>query len=184
MDLSRREKYIAIAALATVLILVLDQYAVTPVMDQLQEVAAEKAALVAQLSEAQSLFKRQRLHAARWRGMLESGMKRKPEEAESAIFHALREWSRQSGLSGSAVKPGKTDEQPDLVRLSFQVAAAGRMKTVAKFLWLIETATVPIRIEQLQLGARKDGEDDLSLQLKLSSICLPAPAIAKTSRKE
>jgi len=184
MDLSRRERNIAIAALATVLILLLDRYAVTPIMAGLERGAAEKAALTEELREAQSLFKRQRLHAARWRKMLDSGLKRKPEEAESAIFHALRGWSKQSGLSLSAVKPGKTDDQPDLVRISFQVTAAGRMKAVAKFLWLIETASVPIRIEQLQLGARKDGEDDLSLQLKLSSICLPAPAIAKTSRKE
>jgi hypothetical protein len=30
-----------------------------------------------------------------------------------------------------------------------------------------------VRIAELQLGARKEGMDDLSLQLRISALCLP-----------
>ena len=105
--------------------------------------------------------------------MLAFGLKRPTGEAESAVFHALREWSQESRLTLSSVKPGKATTQGDLVALTFQVAGTGPMRSVAGFLWRVENARLPVRIEQLQLGSRKDGEDDLSLQLRLSAICLP-----------
>ena len=183
MKLSTREKRIAAAALLTVLILFLDQYALAPLLSGLAETRAEKAALAAQLGEAEGLFNRQRIHAKRWRGMVESGVTRSPEEAESAMFHAVREWSHESGLSLSSVKPGKSERVGHMVELTFQVAGAGVMRSVARFLWHIETAAIPVRIEQLQIGSRRDGVDDLSVQLRLSSICAP-PASKDTHAKE
>ena len=103
-------------------------------------------------------------------------------QAESQVLHALRDWSQDSRLTLSSVKPGKVVERGELLEMSFQAAGTGSMSAVSRFLWRIETARLPIRIHQLQLGARKEGSDDLSLQLSLSSLCLPgarAPAAGK-----
>jgi len=183
MILSGREKLIALAALVTVAVLLLDWYVLTPVLDRHAELVAERQALTAELAEAQSLFRRQRLLSRKWRQMLDSGMTTGLAGAESQVLHALRDWSQESRLTLSSVKPGKVVERGDLFEMSFQAAGTGSMNAVARFLWHIETASLPIRIQQLQLGARREGTDDLSLQLSLSVLCLPA-AGEHTAEKE
>ena len=173
MGLSKRERYIAAATVLAVLVLVGDQYALTPLLESRESQQTERAVLTEELGRAAALFRRQGLYRKKWREMVEAGMRREPPEAEGAVYHALREWSKKSGLALASVKPVKVATRGDLVEVSFQVAGAGRMAQAARFLWLVETAAMPLRIEQLQIGSRKDGVDDLSLQLKLSSICLP-----------
>ena len=177
MGLSKRELYIAVATVLAVLILAVDHYALTPFLESREIQQAERALLTEDLQKAAALFRRQGLYRKKWRRMVETGMRREPAEAESAVYHALQEWSKKSGLALASVKPVKVAARGDLVEISFQVAGAGRMAQAARFLWMVETAALPLRIEQLQIGSRKDGADDLSLQLKLSSICLP-PSLA------
>jgi hypothetical protein len=44
------------------------------------------------------------------------------------------------------------------------------MYAVSRFLWRVETAKVPIRVKEMQLGSRKEGADDLTLTLRLSTL--------------
>lgn len=178
MDLSKREKLVALAALGAVFILLFDYYAVSPALSAFEEARSERAELEAEMAEAEALFSRQRVQANRWNRMVESGMRRSPEEAESAMFRAVRDWSRESGLSLSSLNPGRSNEVGDMVELNFQVTGSGGMRSVARFLWLVENAELPVKVEQLQVTARRDGVDDLSLQVSLSSVCMP-PSVAQ-----
>jgi len=184
MNLTRREKYVALTAALAIVVLLLDSYALTPVLEYRENVRTQKQVLLTDLIKASGAFQRQRVLARKWQTMLASGLKRPPEEAESAIFHALRDWSQDCRFDLSSVKPDKPKTDGDLTEIAFQVAGTGTMRSVARFLWKIETASVPLRIEQLQLGSRKDGVDDLSLQLRLSSICIHQPGGAPNRVKE
>ena len=183
MGLSKREQYIAVATVLAILVLAADHYALAPLLEGRESQQAERAVLTEDLARAAALFRRQGLYRKRWRQMVETGMRRETPEAESAIYHALQDWSKKSGLALASVKPVKVAERGDLVEISFQVAGAGRMAEAARFLWMMETAALPLRIEHLQIGSRKDGVDDLSLQLKLSSICLPPSLAGKKAGK-
>jgi len=55
------------------------------------------------------------------------------------------------------------------------------MNAIARFLWRVETAGIPIRLKELQLGSRKEGTDDLTLQLRLSTLYQATPSPAPTS---
>ena len=45
------------------------------------------------------------------------------------------------------------------------------MRAVTGFLWRLENASFPVRVAELQIGTRKEGADDLSLQLRISALC-------------
>ena len=173
MILSKREAYIAAAAILTIVVLALDWYVLTPVLDRQAALEAEEQTLLGDLAEARALFKRRVLLGRKWRELLDAGMGRGVAEAESQVLHALRDWSQASRLTLTSLKPEKVTERDDLLEMSFQAAGTGPMSAIAGFLWRIESARIPIRIERLQLGARREGADDLSLQLSLSSLCLP-----------
>ena len=47
------------------------------------------------------------------------------------------------------------------------------MRAVARFLWEMESADLPLRIHDVQLGSRTEGRDDLSVQLHFSTLYAP-----------
>ena len=44
------------------------------------------------------------------------------------------------------------------------------MQQIARFLWHIQTANIPVRISELTLSTRKEGTDDLQLSMTLATM--------------
>ncbi len=174
MVLSKRERYVVAVTIIAVSVLVLDRYIVTPFLDGRAQIEAERESLLREMQSAMNQFARRRQMEREWKEMLEAGLKRDASEAESQVLHAVRNWSQESGLMLSSVKPERIAEEGDLQEIMFQAAGTGSMRSVAQFLWQLETAPLPLRVKELQLGSRKEVADDLSLQLRISALYLPA----------
>jgi len=174
MILSKRERLIIAATLIVVGAAVLYNYVVTPLLDRLDALEAEKQRMLGKMDWARDLLDRQHRLGPKWKEMTAAGLKRDPAEAESQILHAVRDWSTEAGLRLTSLKPERLPEKKTLQEISFQAVGTGSMNAVARFLWRIETAKVPIRVKELQLGCRKEGTDDLTLQLRLSTLYLAA----------
>ena len=173
MTFSKRERII-FAALAAVLgVLVLDWWIVTPLFDRSAEVEARKAVLLSEMANAENLLGRRRVVEPRWRSMLADGMKRDPAEAESQVLHALGEWADDAGLDLVSLKPERSTKETLLPEIDFRASGTGSMAAVSRFLWRLETATIPVKVKALQVGSRKEGQDDLSLQVQISTLYFP-----------
>jgi Tfp pilus assembly protein PilO len=181
--LSKRERYVAIAAIIVVTLLVADRYIVSWFLDRRAKVEAERQSLLGEMERATSLFKRRKLMDQKWQEMVSGGLESDASKAESQVLHAVRNWSQECGLVLSSVKPEHTVGQGNLQEIMFMVAGTGTMSSVGQFLWRIETASLPLKIKEIQLGSRKEDADDLSLQLRLSALYLPAEAQAPTAEK-
>ena len=63
------------------------------------------------------------------------------------------------------------------ILLIFIAGFGTTMLSIANLLWSMETATIPVRVNDLQILPRKEGTNDLTLQLTVSTLCLlPEPA--------
>ena len=115
--------------------------------------------------------------------MLTGSLKRDPAEAESQILHALGNWSEQTGLNLSALRPERSTEKTDMPEITFHISGSGSMDSISQFVWCLETAEIPIKVKVLNLGSRKEGTDDLSLQLRFSTLYLDneTPSIVVTN---
>jgi len=173
MVFTRREKIIIAATVAAICLLVLDFYALRPLLRRRSAVVAEKARVVAELARARSLLNRRRLLGPKWRDMLDNGMMRDPTEAESQVLRLLRKWSTEAGVSISSLRPERSAEKSKLPEITIHVAGTGSMAGVSRLLWQVETAQAPLKIKMLQLGSRKNGTDDLSINLKVSTLYVP-----------
>ena len=190
MVLSKRERYMAVATLCVVAILILDRLILTPVQDRRDAVAVQTQQVLTDLERSRVLFARNRQLAPKWQAMLEAGLKSAPSEAESQVLHAIRNWSTEAGLSLSSLRPEGVKEKGKLREMTFMASGTGRMSAVAGFLWRLESSAIAIRITEVQLGSRKEGTDDLSLQLRISVLCqtaqpqTPAQVAASPTTKE
>jgi hypothetical protein len=172
---SKRERYILIATVAVVGLLILDWFIVGPLL------ARKKALDVAieEVREKQHRGDRIMASARRatpaWNQMVQDRLKKDASEAESQVLHSVRDWAQDAGMSLSSMKPERTEKDKEFVRTSFRATGVGGMAQISRFLWNLQSSDIPIRITDLQIVSRKDGTDELSLQLGMSTTWLAPP---------
>ena len=171
MVLSKRERILAIATIAVVGFLVLSKFLIDPVADRFKQREMRKQQLLLELNEAQNLLQRRRLLEKKWKTLLSDGL-RNEVEAESRVARALDGWSRQARLTLSSVKPERVASDKGFKEMTFAVAGTGTLEAIAQFLWQIETAPLPIKVKDIQLGSTSESGQSMSLQLRLSALCL------------
>ena len=190
MVLSKRERYVFGAAIGLLGLLAADHLVLGPLLQRRSRMDAERAALAAELARDHKLLQSRRELLPLWQAM-QLSLRSSPAEAESQILHLVRDAAEESGLDLSLLKPERLADKSRLPQVAFQAAGAGALKSVSHFLWRLETAQVPLRITELQLNSRKEGTDDLSVQLRLSTLCRPdrapptaAPGASPPTREE
>jgi len=169
--LSKRERIIAIVAVAAVGFLVLNKFLIGPIADRVNQLETRKQQLLVELNEAQNLFQRRRLLEKEWKMVLADGLQNEVE-AESKIARAIDGWSREAMLTLSSVKPDRAASDKGLAEITFVVAGTGTLEAVAQFLWRVETAPLPIKVKDMQLGSSNESGQSMSVQLRLSAVCL------------
>jgi Tfp pilus assembly protein PilO len=176
MILSRRERLIAVVLLSAVGLLVVDRYVWTPVAEYRDELAADRAEALRELERATRLFRDRREHARSWNEMLAAGVSDDPGAAESRLLHQVREWAAESGLTLSSVRPARETRDPRFHRITLHATGTGNMRSVSQFLWRLERAETPLNVSEVQLSSRRDGQDDLMLTIRISTLFLnPEP---------
>lgn len=186
MVLTTRERIIALATFLVVGVLVLDRFILTPGWHRLQAAENQKQELRAQVVEAQNLIERRRILERKWQPLLSDGL-RSDAEAESRVARALDEWSADTRLMLTSVKPERVAGDKGLKEMTFMVAGKGRLDAVAHFLYKVETTEMPIKVKDMQLGSAGESGDSISLQLTLSALYLgtaPAPAQEQSQTKQ
>jgi hypothetical protein len=172
--LSKRERYVAIATVAAVGILALDRFALDPLMASKTRLDTQVAKCQQNFDKARRLFANSRRKGHLWAEMQNNGLRRRDAaEAESQVLNSIREWAQDAGMSLSSVKPERTEKEKDFAKSTFRATGTGGMSQISRFIWHLETATIPLRVSDVQINSRKEGTDDLTVQLGISTIYLP-----------
>ncbi len=171
MVLSKRERIILIATLASVGLFIANRFVIEPVQARLNELESQRQQLLGDLNEGQLLMGNHRRMQDKWKTMLSDGL-RSDAEVESRILGALREWSGAAGLALSSIRPERVSSEKGLQEIILSVAGKGTLDSVARFVWQVETASLPVKIKDMQLGSSSESGDSMSLQLHLSALYL------------
>jgi len=172
--LSKREKSIAIITFAALAILGLDQLIVDPLLARKANVESLISAKQDEMDAANRLFTVSRRANQKWAQMQTGGLRREAADAENLLYTSVRDWAADSGLTVSSQKAERTEKEKDLTRVTLRATGTGSMQQIGRFLWHIQNASVPVRINELVLNSRKEGTDDLAIQIAISTIYLPA----------
>lgn len=150
--------------------LLADKVVFTPALAKFRETENHKQTLLAQINEARSLFERRRLMERKWKAMVADGLQN-DAEAESRMVRALDKWSQEARLTLTSLKPERLASDKGLKEMTFVVVGRGRLDAMARFLWQIETAELPVKVKYVVLGA-SEADESMSLELGLSSLYL------------
>ena len=181
MVLSKRERLIAIAVVAVLGVLALDQIVVSPLLARSDDLDAQIMAAQEDMLEAQDLFRDSRRRGREWALVSRDALKRNASEAEGQLLTRVREWAQDAGVGLTSLKPERDEKLKDFRQITLRATATGSVSTLGQFLHRIETATVPVRITDMTIATRKEGTDELTLNLGVATIYLP-PETAEVER--
>lgn len=176
MVLSRREKLVAVGAVAAVALLSLDRFVLSPFFQQRDQLQARINTARTQLARAQTMISRSREAKTEWRSRVAAGLKSDPAEAESQVLHALWRWAEEARLDRPQRKPDRLPHKGRLGVIAFQASGTGRLDGVRRLLWQLQTTSLPLRISEVTITSRKEGTDDLTFQFRLSTLYVPPEA--------
>ncbi len=181
-QLSKRERLIFIGTAIAIVLLILDQFAYNPLCDSLAGAQAARDKCREDLRGIHSNMEKQTQLAPKWRQMLQSGLKSDPEEAESQVLHALHQWAQDCRVKLTMLRSDRGQESASnspskkrLPEIAFHATGEGNLESLARLLWRMQSATMPIRVTKVQVNTPKEGIDNLSFQMDLSTIYAPSP---------
>jgi hypothetical protein len=189
--LSQREKFVAIAFGAIAVLAIVYWVVLSPLMDWSDRIDKDIAAAHDVQSKDASLSHKLAQLTKVWDDMKKNGLKTDVSEAQSQLSHAINEWAAQSGVAVTSTHseaPTLVDQRSGFTQVIYQVTGTGTTSGVAKLLYQIESAKIPIRIDNLRVASKKDGADDLEIQLNVSTLTMPStperPPVAAVSTFE
>ncbi len=172
MGLSQRERIIVLVTIFAVGALVADRLVLAPITNGLGELKAERQKVSDQVRKAKNLLQEKQ---QRERKKAASAGFRSDAEAESGVAKALDKWAEDARLALSSVKPDRVaGGDKGLKEILFVIAGKGSLDAVAWFLYQVETSELPIKVKHMQLGSTSEAGDNMSLELRISTLYLAA----------
>jgi len=168
--MSKREKALVFGTLGVLLLLAADYYVLSPFLERQELLQAQREQILSDIGRARKLVNERKELAPKWNSLVSNGLKGGPSEAEGQVLHALKDWAKETGLTLSSIKPDLPESKEQLKEIHVQATGTGPLDGVAKFLWKMQSAAFPLKVVEFQLGSRTDGADDLSLQIKASTL--------------
>lgn len=170
MVLSKRERYIAIATVATLSLVVL-YYGLIDGWIQERNDLGDKIQGAQTAINAGNLSKTRVLSINPiWQAHLKSTLKSDASTTETQLFDSVVEWGRQSGVNLSINKQDRIDKDKDFSKITLRATGKCNMATLRRLLFKIETAEIPVRVSDITVSSNKDGLDDLQVQFTVGSI--------------
>jgi hypothetical protein len=168
----------------SVLIFVGDYYVVEPWLSASADVAAQQAKVTDELRKAKSVFDTRRAVNDQWRALMQNGLTTNAADASVKTQHALTEWAGAARVNLESQKSDTPVQVGDFQQLRITITGSGSMAGIARLIWDIETGPLPLQMGEMRIQSRKDGTDDLGLQLTLTTLVYsPAPAPATPAKR-
>jgi hypothetical protein len=158
------------ALIAAGLIFVGDQLVFSPFMDWRDQLLVQRDVANDQLTDAHRILQLQEELKPLSRSMATS-LNADSSTVESRLLHLLHEWQQHAGVTDASFQRLRGINAHGYTCLTFSVSASGGMGPIATLLYNIETASIPLRIDNVRVTPKRDGKDDLQLRLNISTLC-------------
>ena len=175
MALTQREKMIALATGGAVVLLALQSTVIGPFMARSEQVDKDIDQARRETADRGDLFARRSRLQKVWDDLKRGGLSGDVPAAESQTANALYTWIQSARVAPVSLLPDRSTTEKEFQVSGYRFTGTGSTPAVAQLLWDIETAHIPVRLTDVQLGPRKEGSDELTAQLSISTLTTRQP---------
>lgn len=180
--LNKREKTMAVVVAAIIGLVVVYSFVIEPYFDARSDAQASFDKADTALHNADILFRREKKLRPVWTTLTANGLTSAPADAQQQLRTSLLTWIQESGVTLSNLTPDlpMPEKEKQFIRVGVKLSVTGPMSALAKLMYRLETAKIPLNVEDMQISQRKEAADDLQVTLSLSTLCLAPPEDSKS----
>jgi Tfp pilus assembly protein PilO len=175
METKNREKLLLIATGGCLVLLILNWLVISPLTASWHHRSDRIAALRKSLSDGAMLLRRQDSVRERWDRMSTNSLSSTPTVAEEQLFNAFDGWVRESSVTEGSFKPQLKDTDDNYSVMECHAEVTGTYSTIIRFLYDLEKDPMGLQVQDVELTARDDTGQQISLGLDVSGLLLPSP---------
>lgn len=173
INASNRQRLLIIVTVAALLLLIGDRVVVMPLTAAWRARTAEIARLQKNVTEGRGVVARDAATRARWAEMQAQALPKDPAQAEQELISAFDRWGRASNVELGSIKPQwKRGPGNRYSQLECRVDATGSISTLTRFLFEVEKSPMALRVDSVELNARDEFGQRLTLGLLVSGLRL------------
>jgi hypothetical protein len=172
MTLSKRETNIALGLGVTVLLVILWSVVLSPYLDAISVIKDGIKTSQKQWDDDNSVFSHRKHLEKVWTEITNGGLTADQSKAETQALNSASDWAYAAGVNITALKSERTTDAGPFLIIGFHVTGTASMSAIKRMLISFETATIPVRVNDMQITPVKEGTDNLTIQLSLSTLCL------------
>ena len=172
MKTENRQKFLLIGAIVVVSLLVADKIIVGPLVSGWKERTVRIAELKKFISQGQQLLQREDTIHHRWDNMRTNTLPDDVSLAENQVLKAFDDWSRDSHISISGIKPQWKRTADDYMTLECRADASGNIEALTRFLYNLEKDHLALKVEAVEISSRDNDGQQLTLALQVSGLLL------------
>lgn len=171
-----RQQLLGWIAAGAVALLALNYLVLEPLGRSWSARSAEIARLRQQVEDGTRLRERGEGLRARWEFMRRNALTNQPSQAENQLLKAFDRWTRDSRVGVTAVKPQFKRGDEGFATVECRLDAFGNLGALTRLLYNIEADPLALRLDVVEITARDDRGEQLTLGLQVSGLILnPVP---------
>ena len=176
MAIKNRQQWLIILAATGAALLIGDKLILTPLTASWQERSKQIAELTQQVKQGSLLVSRDSVIRTRWDQMRNGTLPEEVSAAENEVLQAFERWSQESRISISSIKPQWKRTGDDFLTLECRADAFGSIQALTRFLYEVEKDPLALRVEAVEITARDNDGQQLSVGLQVSGLQLGVAA--------
>ncbi len=165
-----RQKLLLLVVGIGVALLILDSVVFTPLTKTWQAHAAEIAKLKKDVARGRGVIETGPRAERRWKEMQEGALPKDAASAEQIMISSMDNWGRANSIELGSIKPQWKKGTDKYSTLECRVDATGSISMLTRFLFELEKSPLALRVDSVELTARDDGGNRLTLGLIVSGL--------------
>ena len=172
MKIENRQQFLIVLTIAVAALFVGDRLVFEPLANSWKVRAAKVAELRQQVNSGRLLLKREQAIRSQWEEMRTNALSADTSLAEQQVLKAFDTWSQESDASITSITPQWNNDATNYLTVDWRVEASGDLGTLTQFLYDIEKGPMALKLESVDLNARDDTGQQLTLGLQISGLAL------------
>jgi hypothetical protein len=174
MEAKRRERVLMIGAAVCVALLLGNMLVVKPLTAHWKANQEAIDKLTMDIRRGEALLDRERGLNAEWDQMTSRTLAADQAQASRDVINAVERWTSDSGFNRSSLNPRWTTDSRERDRAEYEVRITGQgtNSQIARFLYLLETDPLPLKIEEARISSSDPNGRTLALSLRFTAVQL------------
>lgn len=172
MKINNRQQFLIVLTIAALALLIGNSLIFEPLIKLWKARADKITDLRHQVKDGKFLIQHEADTRGRWNQMQTNMLPNNTSLAEAQVFKSFDNWASASGAGITEITPQWKNDSDDYMTLNCRVEASGTLGTLSQFLYDIEKDPVALRINSVELGARDNTGQQLTLGLEISGLVL------------